>query len=306
MQVVPMTSISNVSAQLRTRTIIGQFSGVLGKRNPSDDYTLNVTRRGVFSAALTGLRDNAALQLRASNGQVIARSTRPGRRSELIRRTLAPGTYFVRVLRDGSSTKYKLAIFDDSNASTPPINPTPPTNPFQNLWGNYRGVGTTTIGTIDPLSGQLTSVNSFQTSIIAEVSAPKTAAGIVETNPFSLLISSSPAEIAANVEGAFSVYSAIPFDFRGGFLLQYWNLEYSGSQITATLINRDSGTALTTNLFNSTMSFGSGFGITFPYSMDIGTTIQGTLTSSELRVRIQGFDSGRTRVFNADVVVERV
>ena len=304
MTVAPKEKVFSLTKSA-TKSVIGRFQGTLGSRNSSDDYTLNVTRRGVFSASLTGLRDNAALQLRTNRGQVIARSNRPGRQSELIRRTLVPGTYFIRVSRSGGRTRYTLTISDNSNTSNPPTNPNPPINPFQNLWGVYRGSGITNIGTIDPLSGQLTSARSFQTSIVSEVTAPRSAGGVVETNPFSLSVGSSVAEIAANVEGAISVISALPFNFRGGFLLQYWSLQYSGNQISGTLINRDSGTALTINLFNSTMNFGLGLGIPFPYAMDTGTTLQGTLTPTELRIRIQGFDSGRTRLFVSDVVAQR-
>lgn len=305
-----------------SKNVIGTFKGVLGPRNSRDDYTLTVTRQGVFSASLTGLRNNAALQLRADNGRVIAKSNRPGRRSELIRRTLSPGTYFVQVSRSGGRTRYTLSLSDNSGNSPPtpvdplpapvdplpvPVDPPPTTvNPFQNLWGTYRGIGSTTIGTIDPLSGQLTSANTFQTTIVTEVSLPKAAAGIVESNPFNLSVNSSPAEIMANTEGAISVFSAIPFNFQGGFLLQYWNLQYSGNQISGTLINRDSGAALTANLFNSTMNLGFGFTVPFPYAMDTGTTLQGTLTPTEMRIKIQGLDSGRTRAFISDILVQRV
>lgn len=282
--------------------VIGKFKGTLGRQNASDDYRLNVTRLGVFSAALTGLQDNASLQLRTQNGRVIARSNRPKRRAELIRRSLNPGTYFVRVLRNGGRTKYRLTISEESSSTTPVT----PTNPFQALWGTYRGTAVTTIGKIDPLSRQFTSVNTFQTSAVGEVTAPKSAGGVTESNPFSLSLGASPAEIAANVEGAVSIFSAIPFDFRGGFLLQYWSIQYSSNQINATLINRDSGTALTTNLFNSTMSLGFGLTTPFPYAMDVGTTLTGTLTPSEIRVRIQGLDSGQTRAFVSDIVAQRV
>lgn len=311
-------AVSSTSVRSAARGVIGRFNGTLGPRNLSDDYTLTVSRRATFSASLTGLQSNAALQLRTRDGRLIALSNRVGRRSELIRQRLAPGRYTVRVLRINGRTPYSLVVSDNSSVPTPPPPiptppppiptppPPPPGNPFRDLWGTYRGTGTTTIGILNPFSGQFSSVNSFQTNIIAEVTAPRTAGGIVESNPFSLFVGSSPAEIAANAQGAISVNSAIPFNLRDGFLLQYWNLQYSGNQLSGTLVNPDSGTALTTNLFNSTQDLGVGLSIPFPYQMAVGTTLQGTLTPTELRLRIQGADTGQTRAFVTDLVVQRV
>ncbi|WP_416669285.1 PPC domain-containing protein [Egbenema bharatensis] len=297
----------------RAKAVIGTFRGRLGGNNRRDDYTLTVSRRSSFSVALTGLRSNADLQLRQSNGRLIARSNRPGSRPERIRRILEPGTYTVRVLRREGNTRYRLTIADQSNSSLPnnsiinsPNHSTVPTNPFQSLWGEYRGVGVTTIGKIDPLSGQLYSTNSFQTTIIANVSQPATAGGITESNPFNLFVGSSPSEIAQNVEGAISIHSAIPFTFRGGFLVQYWQLQYQGNQISGTLTNPNTAIAAATNLFNSTKDLGLGLTIPFPYAMDAGTTLQGTLSANELRIQIQGLDTGRTRVFVSDIVAQRV
>jgi hypothetical protein len=297
----------------RAKAVIGRFRGRLGGNNRQDDYTLTVSRRSSFSVSLTGLRSNADLQLRHSNGRLIARSNRPGSKPERIRRILEPGNYTVRVLRRRGNTRYQLTIADQSSSSLPnnsivnsPNNPIVPSNPFQNLWGEYRGVGITTIGKIDPLSGQLYSTNSFQTSIIADVGQPAAASGIAESNPFNFFVSSSPTEIAQNVEGAISIHSAIPFTFRGGFLVQYWQLQYQGNQISGTLTNPNTTIAAATNLFNSTRDLGLGLTIPFPYVMDTSTTLQGTLTANELRIRIQGLDTGRTRAFVADIVAQRV
>lgn len=287
-----------------------RFRNSLSPQDPRDFYQFSLGSSSRINLSLRKLKANANVALLNGNGDQIDISKRRGRKNERIRTNLGPGTYFINVFRRGGKTSYQLKLKskpteDSTPAPNPLPEPSPPVNLFQNLWGVYQGVGVTSIGMIDPLSGQLTSAQTFQTSIVAEVAAPRSAGGITESNPFSLSINSSPAEIAANVEGAISVNSALPFSFRGGFLLQYWNLQYSGNQLTGTLVNRDSGTALTTNLFNSTMNLGLGLTTPFPYAMDVGTTIEGTLTSNELRVRIQGFDSGRTRVFVSDVVAQR-
>lgn len=282
----------NIGRLTRGRT----FTNVVSGGDRQDFYRLSLNRRTLLRASLTGLRANADLTLRDGRGRRIAASRQPRNRTEGIARTLSPGTYYLQVSRRQGRTRYRLNL-QPSSAQTP--------RQPQNLFGVYRGFANVRISNVDPLSRQVTGVRSFQTTIVSEVAARRQAGGITETNPFSLFIGSSPSEIAANREGAFTVYSALPFNFRGGFLLQYWRFQYSGNRINGTLINRDSGAALTTNLFNSNRSLGLGLTIPFPYAMDVGTTIQGTLTPAELRVRIQGPDSGRTRLFLADVVARR-
>lgn len=78
------------------------------------------------------------------------------------------------------------------------------------------------------------------------------------------------------------------------------------NQINVALVNRDSGAALITNRFNLTLDLGLSSNTPFPYAMDVGKTLTGTLTPSEIYVRVQGFDSGQTRAFVGNIVAQRV
>jgi hypothetical protein len=301
-----------------TRGVVGDYSGAVNLNKRKSDHRFTLTQRSKISVALTGLRADADLLLRSSGGRVIARSRKPGSKSEFIRRTLEPGTYSLRVVRYSGGTNYRLVVSDEANSTSLPTAPAPspttptplptappvtPANPLQSLWGKYRGVGNTTIGTYDPLSGQLIGANSFKTNIAGTIASPKSAGGLIEDNPFNLSISSPAAAITQS--GEFSMFSALPFNFQGGYLLQYWKLQYEGNQIIGKLVNTGVAESLAINSFNATQNFGS-FSTPFPYTMGTDTILQGTITSNEIRVRIQGFDTGKTRFFSSEVIAQRV
>lgn len=149
----------------------------------------------------------------------------------------------------------------------------------------YRGSATTTLGRIDPATGRVINgtVRSSRTGTIGEVANPRVAGGIRETNPFSLSISSSPSEVAGLREGAFTMNSALPFNFRGGFLVQYWNLRYNGTQLSGQLTNPGNQFALAPNLINTRGTIAPD-----QITMNRGTTITGRITTNQIQVRIQG------------------
>jgi hypothetical protein len=148
----------------------------------------------------------------------------------------------------------------------------------------YRGNATTTIGQLDP-SGRVISgtVRSSQTGVTGEVTDPRSAGGFRETNPFSLNIASSSAETVGLKEGAFTLNSALPFNFRGGFLLQYWNLQYSGDRISGRLNDTGTQYSLATNLVNVREPLAPS-----QLTMNRGTTFTGRVTQKSIQVRIQG------------------
>ena len=82
----------------------------------NDWYKFTVTGSTAISIKLYGMTANANFQLRDANNNVIQSSTRSGTNYDLITRTLAAGTYYIRVYQVGSaSTDYTLRL-----ASTPP------------------------------------------------------------------------------------------------------------------------------------------------------------------------------------------
>jgi hypothetical protein len=296
---------SSVSKSSLAKAPLGTFTGILSPGNRRDTYPFTITRRGRFSAALTGLKANADLQLVTKGGRILAKSERKGRRSEFIQKTLKPGTYSIQVVRRAGRTRYTLSITTPSGLTTPPANPTPQSNLFQNLWGDYQGTSVTTTGLIDPVSRQFTDgPKSFQTNITARVKAPIAAGGVVESNPFNLSITSSVSDLSRATLGAIASYSALPN--TQNILGQAWKLQYSGNQISGTLTtaNNISSIPSAPNYFFAD-SYVFGVRSFFSSEMNAGTTLQGTLTSNELRLQLQGF-SGNLRVFVIDITAQRV
>jgi hypothetical protein len=277
--------------------LLGKFTGTLGSSNRRDDYSLIVSRRGRFSASLTGLKADAALQLVSEKGRVLAQSDRLGRRSESVQKTLNPGTYSVRVLRRTGRTKYVLSITDESSQSNPVA------NSFRNLWGEYHGTSVTTTGLVDPLSGRfIDGPKSFRTNITARIKARISARGSVETNPFNLSISSSALDLGNATLGAIAVYSALP-DTQN-ILRQAWSLKYNGNRISGTLTSSFSlSNPSAPNYFFADTYIG-GVRSFFSSPMNAGTTLQGTLVPNRLQIRLQGL-SGTSRVFVIDITARR-
>ncbi len=121
-----------------TRTI----QGWVGAIDPNDWYKFQATSNGLFTATLTGMDDNANIQVRDANGNVIpgaTSGTQTGNLNESISATLTPGSYFVHVYRGqnvapggtafgNSSTKYTLGLTVPGDGSGAPLiinTPTP-------------------------------------------------------------------------------------------------------------------------------------------------------------------------------------
>jgi hypothetical protein len=296
---------SSVSAPSLRKASLETFRGILSPNNSRDDYSFTVSRRGPFSASLTKLKANVDLQLVAEDGRILAKSNRKGRRSEFIQKTLKPGTYFIQVLRRTGRTRYVLSITNPSRPTTPPTNSSPQTNLFQNLWGDYQGTSITTTGLIDPVSRQFTDGSkSFQTNITARVRAPIAAGGVVENNPFNLSITSSVSDLSRATLGAIAVYSALPS--TQNVLGQAWRLQYHDNQMSGTLTNPNNISSIPSapNYFFAD-SYVFGVRSFFSSEMNAGTTLEGTLTPNQLRLRLQGV-SGNLRVFVIDIAAQRV
>lgn len=71
-------------------------------------FTVNRSSLGI---ELSGLRQNADIELLNSQGRVIQRSARKGLSNDLIYRNVARGTYYVRVVTRGAPTPYQLRMF---------------------------------------------------------------------------------------------------------------------------------------------------------------------------------------------------
>jgi subtilase family serine protease len=88
-----------------------QFRDAIGARDPNDYYRLRLSRSSYLSVSLSQLSANANLELLSKRGNVIQRSAKSGTRSEFIRRTLDPGTYYLRVYPGSQqSTNYLFRV----------------------------------------------------------------------------------------------------------------------------------------------------------------------------------------------------
>ncbi|WP_448597666.1 PPC domain-containing protein [Thermoleptolyngbya sp.] len=77
-----------------------------------DFYRFRVLRASQFSLQLSELAANADVALLDDTGKILIQSARKGKRPEVIRDTLAAGTYFIRVVpnRANQRTNYQLTL----------------------------------------------------------------------------------------------------------------------------------------------------------------------------------------------------
>jgi pimeloyl-ACP methyl ester carboxylesterase len=96
-----------------TRSIVDSLS----TSDSTDMVKFSVKSRGNVNLTLTGLSANADLQLLSSSGKVLAQSTNADTAREKLGRSLAGGTYYVRVFAAaaGLNTNYALSIQADLN-----------------------------------------------------------------------------------------------------------------------------------------------------------------------------------------------
>ncbi|AFY42497.1 pre-peptidase C-terminal domain-containing protein [Nostoc sp. PCC 7107] len=102
-----LAAARNIGTLTGSRT----FQDFVGSSDTNDYYRFNVTQNSNFSLALSGLNADADVQLLNSSGQIIASSVASGLGTELITRTLATGTYYVRVYPFSTgNTNYQLVL----------------------------------------------------------------------------------------------------------------------------------------------------------------------------------------------------
>lgn len=118
-----------------------QFRDAVGGRDSNDYYRLRLNRSSSLNISLAQLRSNANLELLSRSGGVLQRSSKSGTRSESIRKTLAPGTYYLRVYPGSQqSTTYvfrlsasSLPNIDTPTQPEPPPSVNPPSTPVYPL-----------------------------------------------------------------------------------------------------------------------------------------------------------------------------
>lgn len=185
-----------------------------------------------------------------------------------------------------------LSLQGRSSAAAPTIS-----RQIRRLFGTYRGRAQIRIAFRNVLTGRIEGVTNHQTGVVAQLGQPQAIAGIREQNPFNFSISSTPSEIAANRLGSFTTSSAIPWNFRGGYLAQYWSFRLNGQRIQGRLSNTHQAEALAYNSVTSLRDLGFGVTTPWPYIMRQDTRITGSVTRSRIKVQIRGWDTGLSRGF---------
>lgn len=130
-----------------------------------------------------------------------------------------------------------------------------------------------------------------------------------EQNPIHLNVGQTT--VNGNLErGSISLASALRFGGTSpGLILQYWNLQYDGQNLTGTLAQDHREEAAAINLLSSPTELvpcQSQFGF-IPNMLAIaeGATIEGTLTGNAAQLRIRGVTVDGTRPFVADIAANR-
>jgi subtilisin family serine protease len=108
--------VNPTSGSLETAQDLGTLSGSLvlndfvGTADPNDYYRFTLATTSDFSLSLTNLTADADVQLLNGSGTLIARSATSGTSPESIIRTLATGTYYIRVYQFRGDTNYTLSL----------------------------------------------------------------------------------------------------------------------------------------------------------------------------------------------------
>ncbi|MGA7936347.1 MAG: S8 family serine peptidase [Kovacikia sp.] len=86
------------------------FNDFVGSADPFDYYRFSLSATSTININLSGLANDADLELISSSATSIQQSTAAGTASETITRTLAAGDYYVRVYRYSGDTSYILSL----------------------------------------------------------------------------------------------------------------------------------------------------------------------------------------------------
>lgn len=166
------------------------------------------------------------------------------------------------------------------------------TGPISSVLGRYRGIATSAIEDVD-VFGNPVAVRQFQQPIRVDIALAASNEGIVEQNPFRLVIESDP-QTRVPQEGQVvlksSVLVPVPDDV-GAVLLQFWQLNFDGATLVGQLLDtHQAESAAAANAFFSQIQIAPNLNLGVPVTciMNQGTVLQGTLNGNEIGLRIEG------------------
>ncbi|MBH8552476.1 pre-peptidase C-terminal domain-containing protein [Nostocaceae cyanobacterium CENA357] len=138
----PDQALNNTTNAQNLGTLNGSISRseFVGSIDTNDYYKFNLNTASSFNLTLSGLSDNADIQLIRSNGQTIPYTNQTGTTNETINNlSLSAGTYYICVYPSGSAeTFYNLDITVEPQAQQLEINPGSSSSDPDNLtnWNN--------------------------------------------------------------------------------------------------------------------------------------------------------------------------
>ena len=151
--------------------------------------------------------------------------------------------------------------------------------------------------------------NTYQKNVNIYVRSPATCESFAETNPFNLMITTE-GDLYNPLDGEFLLYSGDSFInptlFEGCVLLQYWTFTINGNYIYGTLTNTHEAEGMVLNSLWAGKEIYPGFNLVWPYIIEAGSTIQGTIDEYEAHITIQGNSKCLTRPFLAEIAATRV
>ena len=117
----------NVLATARTIDVssgAAVFRNQVGKTDPRDFLQIQLNSRSEVTLKVNSRRSNAVLGLLNQFGNVLRRSQRTSTRTQFIRQTLEPGTYYVRVVpRRKQNTRYSLILTTNAVSNSSSLTP---------------------------------------------------------------------------------------------------------------------------------------------------------------------------------------
>lgn len=150
-----------------------------------------------------------------------------------------------------------------------------------------HGIATMNVGLVN-VYGQSQGTRTYQTNVSLIFDKPLDDR---ETNPFHLTIQSTP---LVNNPGEFSIYSAMSFTDNTGdnVFLQYWTYQAESRAdsviFAGELTNNQTSVALATNGITIPVEIAPNLVMPSYLSMANGTTIEGELSDTGVRIWIQG------------------
>jgi hypothetical protein len=163
----------------------------------------------------------------------------------------------------------------------------------------YVGRMTTQVALTD-VYGRSAGTQTYQTNVAIIFGYPRQA-GLRETNPFSIVIQSTP---LVNNPGELSLYSSMVFD---NTLFQYWSYQWDGTTFSGSLTNNHVSEAAALNLITVPTEIYPGFWMPYTQGLANGTQMVGTFDQQgNLSIRIVGNITNGAAPFVTDIVASRV